>query len=83
MTNISRTFTLGVNYGPRKKAMYWWKDPSQWYRDAGRNFDRLFQERRGAIPDSGCTGDSDTVGEVTNRWNSDWTGTATSHESGC
>jgi hypothetical protein len=20
------TFTLGVNYWPRKKAMYWWKD---------------------------------------------------------
>ena len=24
--NMERTFTLGVNYWPRKKAMYWWKD---------------------------------------------------------
>jgi len=23
---VSSTFTLGVNYWPRKKAMYWWKD---------------------------------------------------------
>ena len=22
----NRTFTLGVNYWPRNKAMYWWKD---------------------------------------------------------
>lgn len=26
MTDVSRAFTLGVNYWPRKKAMYWWKD---------------------------------------------------------
>jgi hypothetical protein len=32
------SFTLGVNYWPRKKAMYWWKD-----------FDRLFRELRGRI----------------------------------
>jgi endo-1,4-beta-mannosidase len=26
MTGTPGTFTLGVNYWPRKKAMYWWKD---------------------------------------------------------